>query len=125
VSAGKGWPTLKHLGIVAVASTSDTIGSPILEILALDPDTAALIAEVDPISCAALTATRRQLAPPVTGRAFVRTGPLVGPAVDWSALGRGPVQPVHPVQRSPPNQTKPAATRSNPSERQVMTSQQT
>lgn len=105
---------MTHLDIVAVPATSDTVGSPELEILDLDPDTAALIAEVDAILCAALTPTRRPPAPPVTGRAFVRPSPLVGPAVCWSALGRGPIQPVHAVQRSPPNQAKPATTPSNP-----------
>ena len=112
------------LGTAAVPAERRTIGGLEFEILALDPDVAALIAEVDAILCAALTPARRPPAPPVTGCAFSRPGRLVGPAVRWSALGRGPVQPVHAVHRSPPVPTAPRRKPANPNERQVMASQQ-
>jgi hypothetical protein len=66
-----------QLGTVAAPTTSDTIGTVEPEILHLDPDTAALIAEVDAILSAALTPARRRPAPPATGRA------LVGWSVVW------------------------------------------
>jgi hypothetical protein len=105
---------MTHLDTAAVPAGSDATGSPELEILDLDPDIAALIAEVDAILCAALAPVRRPPAPPVTGCALVRPGRLVGPAVRWSALGRGPVQPVHAVQRSPPDPDQPATKTNNP-----------
>jgi hypothetical protein len=99
---------MTRLGIAAVPAASGTIDGLEFEILDLDPDVAALIAEVDAISCAALTPSRRPPAPPVTGGAFVMPGRLVGPAVRWSALRRGPVHAVHAVQRSPPVPDRPA-----------------
>jgi hypothetical protein len=95
-------------------ATNDTIGSPETEILYLDPDTAALIAEVDAILCAALTPARRPPAPPATGCALVEprsagrsSGALVRPR-------RGPVQPVRAVQRGPPTPEQPATNVNNP-----------
>jgi len=56
----------------AVSAARGTIGSLEFEILDLDPDVTALIAEVDAILCAALTPARRPPAPeksdPVTRR---------------------------------------------------------
>jgi hypothetical protein len=57
---------MTHLGTVAAATTSDTTGWAEPEMLYLDPDTAALFAEVDAILCAALTPAvgRRHHQPP-------------------------------------------------------------
>ena len=85
-----------------VPAASGTVGDLEFEILDLDPDVAALIAEVDAILCAAQTLARRPPAPPGTGSDFSRPGRPNGPAVRWSAPTRAPAQSVHPVQRSPP-----------------------
>ncbi len=93
---------MSHTVIVAPA-TSDTSDSPESEILCLDPDVVALIAEIDEILCAALNPDRQPLAPPATGSASIElrlagrsSGALVG-------ARSGPVQPVRAVQRGPPN----------------------
>ncbi len=114
---------MTQLSTAALPAASDTIGGLEFEILDLDPDVAALIAEVDAILCAALTPARRPPTPPVTGCTFVRPGRLVGPAVGRFAIRCGPVQPVHAAQRSPPVPDWPA-TKVSKSERQVMASQQ-
>ena len=115
---------MTHLGTVVARTTSETIGRAEREILYSDPDTAALVAEVDAILCAALLRARRPPAPPATRCAVVRPRPaaqsrgaLVGP---W----RGPVQPVRAVQRGPPNPRTTATKVTTHSERQVMASQQ-
>jgi hypothetical protein len=103
-----------QLGTAAAPTTSDTIGTVEPEILHLDPDTAALIAEVDAILCAALTPARRPPAPPATGCA------LVGPRSCGRSCGalvrprRGPVHPVWAVQRGPPTRQQPATRVHNP-----------
>jgi hypothetical protein len=117
---------MMHLGTVAPA-TGDSVGVLEPEILYLDPDIAALIAEVDAILCASLTPTRRPPVPPVppvTGCARMRPGRLVGPALRWSALGRRPARPVRAVQRSPPTPPQPPTNGQQSSERQVMALQQ-
>jgi hypothetical protein len=105
---------MTHLETAAAPAASDTTGSPETEILYLDPDIAALIAEVDAILCAALAPARRLPAPPVTGCALVEPrsagwscGALVRPR-------RGPVQPVWAVQRGPPTREQPATKANNP-----------
>jgi hypothetical protein len=105
---------MTHLGTVAAATTSDTTGWAEPEMLYLDPDTAALFAEVDAILCAALTPARRPPAPPATRCALVgprptgrSSGALVGPR-------RGPVQHVRAVQRGPPIRQQPATKVNNP-----------
>ena len=99
---------MRHI-VTAAPPTSDTIDSPESEILYLDPDVTALIAEVDAILCAALTPTRQPPAPPATGCAVIEprlagrsSGALVRPR-------SGPVQPVRAVQRGPPNREQPAS----------------
>jgi hypothetical protein len=99
---------MRHI-VTAAPATSDTIDCPESEILYLDPDVAALIAEVDAILCAALSPARAQPAPPATGCAIIEPrsagrsrGALFRP---WS----GPVQPVRAVQRGPPNREQPAS----------------
>ncbi len=98
----------------AAPATGDTIGSLETEILYLDPDIAALIADVDAILCAALTPARQQPAPPATGWAVLEprsagrsSGALVRPR-------SGPVQPVRAVQRSPPAPEQPMTQVNNP-----------
>ncbi|MDT5170123.1 MAG: hypothetical protein QOD02_3454, partial [Mycobacterium sp.] len=54
---------MTHLGTVVARTTSETIGRAEREILYSDPDTAALVAEVDAILCAALLRARRPPAP--------------------------------------------------------------
>jgi hypothetical protein len=103
---------MTHLGTVAPAM-GDSVGVLEPEILYLDPDIAALIAEVDAILCAALTPTRRPPVPPVAGWALMRPGRLVGPALRWFALRRRPAQPVRAVQRSPPTHRNPRPTANN------------
>lgn len=114
-----------QLGAVVAPASSDTIGSPESDVLYLDPDIAALFAAVDAILCAALTPNRCPPAPPVTrcalnrGRSAGRScGALVRPR-------RAAVHPVRAVQRGPPSRRTAATNGRNPSERQVMASQQT
>jgi hypothetical protein len=95
------------LGTAAVPAASGTIGSLEFELLDLDPDVAALIAEVDAILYAALTSARRPSAPPVTGSDIARPGRLDGPAVRSSAPRPAPVPPVRAVQRGPPTREQP------------------
>lgn len=116
---------MTQLGTVAAPTTSGTIGTVEPEILYLDPDIAALIAEVDAILCAALTPTRQPPAPPATGCAVIEprlagrsSGALVRPR-------SGPAQPVRAVQRGPPNREQPASKIIDRRERQVVASQQT
>ena len=102
------------LGTAAVPAERRTIGGLEFEILALDPDVAALIAEVDAILCAALTPARRPPAPPTTGCALVEPRPA---GRTWGALVRprpGPVQPVRAVQRGPPSREQLATKVNNP-----------
>lgn len=86
----------------AVMATVEIAGTLKSEALYLDPDVAALIADVDAILCVAQSAARRPSVRSVTGLAFAgRTsaGRLCGAPVPHR---RGPVQPVLAVQRSPP-----------------------
>ena len=99
---------ITSVGTATVPAACGTIGSLEFEILDVDPDVAALIAEVDAILCAALTPARRPPAPPVTGSDFSTPGRLDGPAVRRSALRRAPLQPVQAVQRIPPVPNRPA-----------------
>jgi hypothetical protein len=93
---------MSHTDTVAPA-TSDTSDSPESEILYLDPDVAALIAEIDEILCAALTPDRQPPAPPATGSAGLEPR-LAGRSSGALVRARsGPVQPVRAVQRGPPN----------------------
>jgi hypothetical protein len=103
---------MTSVGTAVVPATSGTIGSLEFEILDLDPDVAALIAEVEAIVCAALTPARRPPAPPVTGSDFLMPGRLDGPAVRRSAPRRAPVHPVRAAQRGPPTREQ-AATKVN------------
>ena len=98
---------MRHI-VTAAPATSDTIDSPESEILYLDPDVAALIAEVDAILCAALPypsaagATSHRLRrhrAPVGWQVERCTGP---PAERTSAAVRA-------VQRGPPNREQPAS----------------
>jgi hypothetical protein len=98
---------MTSLGTAAAPAASGTIGSLELEILDLDPDVAALIAEVDAILCAALTPARRPAAPPVAGSHIARPGRLDGRAVRRCAPRPAPVHPVRAVQRSPPTRNNP------------------
>jgi|GEM_PF-4175145 hypothetical protein len=90
--------------LAAMPATGDTVSGIEWEIRFLDPDVTALIAEVDAILSAALTAHRRPPAPPpVTGRALLRSrsarrscGVLIRP---WQR----PAHTVRAVQRSPPD----------------------
>jgi hypothetical protein len=101
-------------GTVAEPTTSDAVGAVEPEILHLDPDIAALIAEVDAILSATRTPARRPPAPPATGCA------LVGPRSAGRSFGapvrprRGPVHPVWAVQRGPPTRQQPATKVHNP-----------
>jgi hypothetical protein len=94
---------MTHINTVAAPASSDVIGSVVEpEILSLDPDVAALFAEVDAILCAALGPARYPPAPPATGCALPRPRSA---GRSWSVLVRpqaGPVHPVRAVQRSPP-----------------------
>jgi hypothetical protein len=98
---------MTSLGIAAVPAASGTIGSLESEILDLDPDAAALIAEVEAILCATLTPARRPPAPPVTGSDFSMPGRLDGPAVRRPAPRRAPVHAVQAAQRGPPTREQP------------------
>jgi hypothetical protein len=99
---------MTRLGYAAVPVASGAIGGLEFEILALDPDVAALIAEVDAILCAALTRARRPPRLPVTGSGFSIPGRLDGPAVRRSAPRCAPVHPVRAAQRGPPTREQPA-----------------
>jgi hypothetical protein len=92
---------MTNMGSAAVPAASESIGSLEFEILDLDPDVAALMAEVDAILCAALTTARRP-AHPVAGSDSSRPGGLDGPAICRSALRSAPVHPVRAGQRGPP-----------------------
>jgi hypothetical protein len=116
---------MTSLGTAAEPAASGTIGNLDFEILDLDPDVAALIAEVEVILCAALTPACRSPAPPVTGSDFSMPGRLNGPAVRRSTPRRAPVRPVRAAQRSPPTREQPRPRSTTPCERQVMASQQT
>jgi hypothetical protein len=98
---------ITRLGNAAVPVASGAIDGLEFEILALDPDVAALIAEVDAILCAALTRARRPPPPPVTGSDFSIPGRLDGPAGRRSAPRRAPVHPVRAAQRGPPTREHP------------------
>ena len=114
---------MTHLDTVAAPASSVAIVSVEPEFLYLDPDVAALFAEVDAILYAALAPARRPPAPPA-GCALVGSrlagrscGALVGPR-------RGPVHPVWAVQRGPPTRNSPRPRSTTPRERQVVASQQ-
>jgi hypothetical protein len=98
---------MTNLGTAAVPAASETIGSPELEILDLDPDVAALMAEVDAILCAALTTARRPPAQPVAGSDSSRPGGRDGPAIRRPAPRPAPVHPVRTGQRGPPVREQP------------------
>jgi hypothetical protein len=115
---------MTKVGTAAVSAARGIIGSLELEILDLDPDVTALIAEVDAILCAALTPARRPPAPPVTGSDFLRPDRLDGPAVRRSATMRAAVPNVRAVQRSPPVPDRSRDEGHYAIERQVMASQQ-
>ena len=116
---------MTDVGTTTAPAASDVVVGFEPAILYLDPDTAALFAEVDAILCAALTPARRLPAPPVNGWALISPssadrscGALVRPR-------RGPKQLVRAVQRSPPTPQLSAIKVNGASERQVMASQQT
>jgi hypothetical protein len=113
---------MKHL-VTAAPANSDTIDGPESGILCLDPDVAALIAEVDAILCAALTPARQPPAPPATGCAVIEPR-SAGRSCDGLVRPRsGPVQAVRAVQRGPPNsRTAREQKSSSRRERQVMAS---
>jgi hypothetical protein len=96
---------MTHITTAATLANNDTFGGSDLNVLYLDPDIAALFAEVDAILCAALDPALCPPAPPVTGCPPMRsrsTGRSRG------ALARRrtrPMQPVWAVQRSPPTRT--------------------
>jgi hypothetical protein len=98
---------MTQISTVAAPATGDTIDSLETEILYLDPDTAALMAEVDAILCAALARARRPPTPPATERALVegRSAALVGDALvrPWHR----PARRVRAVQRGPPPENNP------------------
>lgn len=99
---------MTHINTVAAPANSDTIGSAELEILYLDPDIAALFAEVDAILCEALNPARCPPAPPAIGCALPRPRSA---GRSWGAPVRprsAPVRPVRAVQRSPPIPEQPA-----------------
>jgi hypothetical protein len=108
VDTGTGQAVMTREDLIGMPATEDTISEIEWEIRFLDPDVNALIAEVDAILCAALTAHRRSLAPsPATGAARSRSrsarrthGVLIRP---W----RRPAYPVRATQRSPPDQPQP------------------
>ena len=86
---------MTQISTVAAPATSDTIGGPETKIPYLDPDIAALFAEVDVILCAAL-APAPSLGP----------GRLVGRGVHWFAHGvdqRTPSAPSNAVLRPEKN----------------------
>ncbi len=89
--------------VTVAPPTSDTSDSPESEILYLDPDVLALIAEIDEILCAALTLDRQPLSPPATGSGAIE--PRLGGRSSGAVVGvrSGPAQPVRAVQRGPPN----------------------
>jgi hypothetical protein len=99
---------MTHLDTVAASATSDTAASPEPEILYLDPDTAALFAEVDAILCAAPAFARQPPAPPVTGCALVRPRSAGRPCGYRMRPRRAPTQPVRAVERGPPTPEQPA-----------------
>jgi hypothetical protein len=105
---------MTSLGTAAVLAASETIGSLEFEILDLDPDVTALMAEVDAILCGALTPARRPPAPPVAGSDITRSGRLDGPAVRRSAPKPAPVHPVRAVQRGPPTREQPVTKVNDP-----------
>jgi hypothetical protein len=95
---------MTHINIVA-APMNDALDDTAESVRYLDPDIAALFAEVDAILCAALQPARRPSAPPATGCALMNPR-LAGRS--WGVLVRprpGPVHPVRAVQRSPPTGT--------------------
>lgn len=93
---------MTHLDTVAALATSDTAGRLEPEILYLDPDIAALFAEVDALLCAALAFTCRPSAPAVAGCALVRPR-SAGRSCGAAVRPRGaPLQPVRAMQRGPP-----------------------
>jgi hypothetical protein len=106
---------ITHLDTVAAPASSVAIVSVEPDFLYLDPDVAALFAEVDAILCAAPPAGCALVGSRSAGRSC---GALVGPR-------RGPVQPVWAVQRGPPTRDSPRPRSTTPCERQVMASQQT
>lgn len=88
--------------IMAAPLGDRTLDSARHHMVCLDPDIAALFAEVDAILCAALAPAPRPPAPPATGRAL--TGPWSA-GRSWPAPARcrlTPVRPVRATQRSPP-----------------------
>jgi hypothetical protein len=98
---------MTSLGTAAVPAASETIGSLEFEILDLDPDVAALMAEVDAILCAAPTSARRPPPPPVAGSDIARPGRRDGPAVRRTAPRPAPAHPVRARQRGPPTREQP------------------
>jgi hypothetical protein len=101
---GSGQAMTARADLSAMPATGDTVSGIEWEIQFLDPEVTALIAEVDAILSAALTAHRRsRTPPPVSGRALLRSrsarrccGVLIRP---WQR----PAHLVRAVQRSPPD----------------------
>ena len=95
---------LTSVDTTAASTTSAIAGTLELDIVDLDPDVTALIADVDAILCAALTPARarRPPVPRVTGSDRPRLDRLGGPSVRPSAPRHAPGQHVQAVQRSPP-----------------------
>lgn len=89
--------------IMAAPLGDRTLDSAWQHVVCLDPDIAALFAEVDAILCAALAPAPRPPAPPATGRAL--TGPRSA-GRSWPTPTRcrpAPVRAVRATQRSPPD----------------------
>jgi hypothetical protein len=111
-------------GLGTAVAASGTIEILEFEILDLDPDVAALIAEVQATLCTALTPARRPPAPLVTGSDFQC------PDYWWRRRCAGPpsvarqcTRAGRPTWPSDPRTTRPRS--ATPCERQVMASQQT
>ena len=116
---------MTHISTVATPA-NETIDVAEPTVLYLDPDIAALFAEVDAILRRALDPALRPPAAPATGCPPQKLRSTSGPA--WGELVRSratPFRSVWAVQRSPPDRTTRDHDQHNHCGRQVMASQQT
>lgn len=105
---GTGRAMTTRQDLMAEPTTENAIRGIEWEIWFLDPDVAALIAEVDAIECAALKGHRRQPAPPpATGLGLLRPRPVGRSCVARIRHWRAPAHHVRAVQRSPPDRHGP------------------